>query len=96
MRLTKEEYSRCRPKIPNFNSYSTLLDRIIIEHVKKSQFEIKINHKDYKIGELEGLRGKVKLQERILRELKEEFLNFNLKCWLLQEYEVIKETRTFA
>ena len=34
-------------KIPNFNSISTLIDRLIIEHVKLSQFTVKYEEKSY-------------------------------------------------
>ncbi len=79
-----------REKIPNFNSFSTLVDRISVENVKKSIFELK--------QEEEGVSyaPQLELQRKVLIELKEQFKTACLKAWVTSEYECIGETRTFS
>jgi len=78
-----------REKIPNFNTLSCLIDRMVIEQVKKTIFELKqeeekVNYKD-----------KIHMQKKALKSLQRAFIDFCIKAWYLGEYEYIEETRTF-
>jgi hypothetical protein len=73
--------------IPNFNSVSTLIDRMTIERVKLEQIKLRESNEDN--------ARKAKLQHEIIQALKEEFVNVMLKYWHYGEYMCIIETRTF-
>jgi hypothetical protein len=78
-----------REKIPNFNSFSCLVDRIVIEQVKKTIFELKQEEEkvDYK--------DKIAIQDKALKGLNSLFIDFCLTAWLKSEYSYIEEARTF-
>lgn len=80
--------------IPNYNSFSTIMDRIIIEQVKKTIFEHRLE--ECEAPERRGLQDKIHTQIRILKHLRREFVDFNLRAYFDGEYKMIKETRTFG
>ena len=69
-------------KISNYNSISTIIDRLVIERVKQAQFEDK------------GYHNEVELQKRLAGALKVELSNA-LNEIFKYGYESIKEERTF-
>ncbi len=81
-------------RIPNFNTISTLIDRLSIENVKLSHFQYLMEEQGNSIdvGELEI---KIGVQLEIIESLKIE-LEKNLKeIFINQSYNYIEEERTF-
>jgi len=76
--------------IPNFNSFSTLVDRIVIEGVKRAIFELK--QEEEKVSYQKQLEA----QEEVLLALQTEFEEFVENAFANEEYDVIGETRTFS
>ena len=60
-------------KIVNWSCYATLWDRIIVEGVKRAQFEDKIENGNLKDKELAEYVGRMRSQDVVLDELKKEF-----------------------
>lgn len=81
-------------RIPNFNTISTLIDRLSIENVKLSHFQYLIEERSASI-DVEELKIKIGVQLDIIEALKME-LEKNLKeIFINQSYEYIEEERTF-
>lgn len=84
-------------KIPNFNSFSTILDRLIIEKIKKTHFE----HKMAELKELSGqeydeLERKILLQDEMVEGLKQELHDLFLDVLATKQYLSFTEERTFT
>ena len=86
-------YPQTHEKVPNFSSYATLIDRLIIEEVKKSQLEVKLEECEY--GDKCMLANKITTQKQIIRTLKNDLTDFMVKAWVNGEYVYIDEERTF-
>lgn len=82
-------------KIPNFNTLSTLVDRLSIENVKLAHFENSIEHDNLAPDNMEAVRLKVEVQHRIITALKQELVAFMEEAFLSGRYDSIKEERTF-
>ena len=82
-------------KIPNFNTLSTLLDRLSIENVKLSHFENAIENDDLFDDKLLLYKDKVKTQKEIINMLKDKTTEFMTKIFIDGEYSYVKEERTF-
>ena len=82
-------------KIPNFNTLSTLLDRLSIENVKLSHFENAIEHDDLSADRVLEYKNKIKTQENIIDMLKDETTKFMMETFIEGEYDYVKEERTF-
>jgi hypothetical protein len=78
-----------KKSIPNYNSISTLFDRLIIERVKYNQF------KQREINSQEDCMYKLEAQDKIISRLRDE-LEKELKIiFKSQSYDTILEERTF-
>lgn len=78
-----------REKIPNFNSFSCLVDRMVIEQVKKTIFELKQEEEKVSYAD------KIDVQKKAINGLQAIFVDFCIKAWLSSEYSYIDEARTF-
>lgn len=82
-------------KIPNFNSFSTIIDRLSIENVKLSHFENVVNHDNPGEKERAEFQRKIEVQREIIDILKGELVAFMEGVFLEGRYDVVKEERTF-
>jgi hypothetical protein len=82
-------------KIPNFNTLSTLLDRLSIENVKLSHFENAIEYDDLSTDKALEYKYKIKTQKDIIDMLKDETTKFMTETFIGGEYNYVKEERTF-
>ena len=82
-------------KIPNFNSFSTIVDRLSIENVKLSHFENIVHHDNPSDKERAEFEKKIAVQKEIIDTLKAELTTFMEEVFLEGKYEVVKEERTF-
>lgn len=82
-------------RIPNFDTLSTLLDRLSIENVKLAHFENAIEHDDLNEKQIEEFKNKIKTQTLIITELKKETTEFMKEAFVGGGYEYYKEERTF-
>lgn len=81
-------------RIPNFNTISTLIDRLSIENVKLSHFQYLMEEQSNSI-DVGELKIKIGVQLEIIEALKIE-LEKNLKeIFINQSYNYIEEERTF-
>lgn len=83
------------PKIPNFNTLSTLLDRLSIENVKLSHFQNALEHDAPAEAERAELQRKVGLQNDVIVALKKETSQWMAGVFLDGKYDYMKEERTF-
>lgn len=79
-------------RIPNFNTFSTIIDRLSIENVKLSHFEFLLTQNDQDTSALEN---KIKLQIQIIALIKSELVNFMEEVFQSKEYLYVDEERTF-
>jgi hypothetical protein len=78
-------------KIPNYNTISTLIDRLSIENVKLSHFQYLLENQ----AKDSNLVNKIKVQTEIIELLKKE-LAINLEVIMSdKKYEYLSEERTF-
>jgi len=85
-----------KKKIPNFNTLSTLFDRLSIENVKLSHFENAIEHDNLSDEQVAELETKIKVQQQIIDALKKETAAFMREAFLSGSYDYMKEERTFT
>ncbi len=83
------------PKIPNFNTLSTLLDRLSIENVKLAHFENALEHDNPAPAARAELQRKIDLQHEVIGALKRETADWMAGVFLEGRYEYMKEERTF-
>ena len=79
-------------RIPNFNTFSTIIDRLSIENVKLSHFEFLLTQNDQDTSILEN---KIKLQNQIIALIKSELVIFMQEAFQSKEYLYVDEERTF-
>lgn len=84
-----------KTKIPNLNTFSTLLDRLSIENVKMVHFENSLRFDKLTLKEKKNVSQKIKTQKKIIISLKKELNNFLVDILTNKKYEFIKEERTF-
>ena len=84
------------PKIPNFNTLSTLIDRLSIENVKLAHFENALEHDGPPEAEAAALKRKIALQHDVISRLKTEMTTWMTEVFLDGRYEYMKEERTFT
>ncbi len=85
-----------KPRIPNFNTLSTLIDRLSIENVKLAHFENALEHDQLPAVEVEALKRKVSVQREMISALREELVAFMEDAFLSGRYDYLKEERTFT
>ena len=86
-----------RSFIPNLNTFSALVDRLIIENIKLVNFENRLI--DVRKGRLKAekkdLEVKCLVQKKIIALLKEELSGLLQRVITDGEYEALPEKRTF-
>lgn len=83
-------------KIPNFNTLSTLIDRLSIENVKLAHFENALEHDQVSPQERSDLERKIAVQGQLIEALKGELTSFMEEAFLSGSYDYMKEERTFT
>ena len=91
----KKQPSLSRTRIPNFNTLSTLLDRLSIENVKLAHFENAVEHDSLNDEQRAGYEHKIHVQKQIIEALKAEVATFMKESFLSGRYDYMKEERTF-
>jgi len=86
-------------RIPNYNTISTLIDRLIIENVKKAQFKNNLysmndpkNNSELKIQN--NLQRKIDIQDQTIQLIRDELAVY-LKDIFDNGYDSLNEERTF-
>ncbi len=79
-------------KVPNFNTFSTIIDRLSIENVKLSHFEFLLAQDGSDKLELDK---KIQMQLEMIKLIRLELENFMLEVFLNKNYDYIDEERTF-
>ncbi len=79
-------------KVPNFNTFSTIIDRLSIENVKLSHFEFLVAQEGADKSELDR---KIHLQQEMIKLIRLELENFMTEVFLNKKYDYIDEERTF-
>jgi hypothetical protein len=81
-------------KVPNLNSFGTLVDRLSVEVVKRVTFEDRCQQaKDD--NEIRELKNKIDIQRVMIGIIKTEMIDLLNDVFMTGKYEVIGETRTF-
>jgi hypothetical protein len=79
-------------RIPNFNTFSTIIDRLSIENVKLSHFEFLLTQPNQ---DESNLQEKISLQVEVIKLLKRELEEFMFEAFSSKDYSYIDEERTF-
>jgi len=82
-----------RKRIPNFDTISTVIDRLSVEVVKKSHFEFLVE-----TGALVAAEAtkKIELQDAMIAGLRSELRDLLVEAFTSGRYDFIEETRTFT
>ena len=84
------------PRVPNFNTFSSLLDRLAIENVKLAHFENAIAHDELTGEQAASHRRKAEVQRVTIEVLKAELADLMEEAFRTGGYEFISEERTFT
>tara|TARA_Y100000768_G_C23823468_1_gene607716 strand:+ start:78 stop:530 length:453 start_codon:yes stop_codon:yes gene_type:complete len=88
----KNKKQRDKTFIPNYNTFSTIIDRLSVEHVKLHHFKFTMkNH--FKKNEL---KNRLELQNKMIKILQEELLDFFKIILKQNNYNFLFEKRTFV
>lgn len=87
--------ANARVRIPNFDTLSTLLDRLSIENVKLAHFENALAHDNPGPEACIALQQKADTQNLIIQDLKRETTRFLEDTFSEGAYVYRKEERTF-
>jgi hypothetical protein len=79
-------------KIPNLNTFSTLIDRLCIENVKKAHF---VFIQEQNLRKDADIDNKIKQQEAIIEALQLEIVDALEEIFSQGKYEYFGELRTF-
>jgi hypothetical protein len=79
-------------KIPNFNTFSTLIDRLSIENVKLAHFQFL---KEINTESNGAIDLKINIQIEVINLLKDELRFFMTEVFINKRYDFIDEERTF-
>ena len=82
-------------RIPNFNTLSTLIDRLSIENVKLAHFENALEHDGGSAEQRQELERRIAMQRSIIDALKRELTAFLEAAFVSGTYEYMQEERTF-
>lgn len=85
-----------RLRIPNFNTLSTIIDRLSIEHVKLAYFENALDHDDLSDAQRTAFQRKVAGQRDIIKALRHALAAGLKDIFLKRRYTYLKEERTFT
>ena len=81
--------------VPNWNTVSTIIDRISIESVKKAHFLDVLDNDGVPKDERLEAQLAIEVQDSILRSLREEFADLVVDLLRSGTYEYLVEQRTF-
>ena len=95
MSLLSSSESPQEKYIPNYNTLSTIIDRITIENVKIAEFSNRYHNEDINIKEKIELEQKLETQKEILYQFKLELGEFFEALFASKGYHYITEKRTF-
>ena len=84
------------PRVPNFNTFSSLLDRLAIENVKLAHFENALEHDKLADEQTASYRRKAEVQRVTIEVLKAELADLMEEAFRTGGYEFISEERTFT
>ena len=88
----KNKKQRNKTFIPNYNTFSTIIDRLSVEHVKLHHFKFTMkNH--FKKNEL---KNRLDLQNKMIKILQKELLDFMKIIIQQNNYNFLFEKRTFV
>ena len=82
-------------RIPNFNTLSTLIDRLTIENVKLAHFQHVVDHEDISPEQATAFKQKIALEIDMIDVLKQELARFLEDAFITGDYSYFKEERTF-
>lgn len=82
-------------RIPNFNTLSTLIDRLSIENVKLAHFENAVEHDQLTPQEVDEFEKRIAVQREIIEALKQQLVAFMEEVFCDGGYRYMKEERTF-
>lgn len=82
-----------RKRIPNFDTISTVIDRLSVEVVKKSHFEFLLETNA--IDAVEATK-KIELQDAMIDGLRIELRDLLVEAFTSGRYDFIEENRTFS
>ena len=85
-----------RTRIPNYDTLSTILDRITIENVKKAHFQDEISGNSVSEAHKAALEKKIATQDTIIARLNEELIVYFKESLSDGHYTYITEERTFT
>ncbi len=84
------------PRIPNFNTLSTIIDRLSIENVKLAYFESALEHDDLLDAQRATFQQKIAVQRDVIEALRHELAAGLKDIFLKRQYTYLKEARTFT
>ena len=82
-------------RVPNFDTFSTLIDRLCIENVKLSHFEFLSENSKFSDSDLLSMKNKIETQIIIIAELKLRLKTYLEEIFIDKNYDYIDEERTF-
>jgi hypothetical protein len=82
-------------KIPNLNTFSTIIDRLCIENVKLAYFLNSLKYESLSKQKQNSIKVKIYNQKLIIKGIKKEIKIFFLEIFKKKKYLYIKEERTF-
>ena len=82
-------------RVPNFDTFSTLIDRLCIENVKLSHFEFLIENSKLSDSDILSMKNKIQTQIMIIAELKLRLKMYLEEIFINKNYDYIDEERTF-
>lgn len=85
-------------KVPNFDTFSTLVDRLTIEIVKRAHFEFMLESQSATLSETSRneLIRKIAIQNDITQVLRQKLADFLRETLIKGSYKYIDEERTFS
>jgi hypothetical protein len=84
------------PRIPNFNTLSTIIDRLSIENVKLADVENALEHDDLSDAQRVAFQKKIAVQRNVIEALRHELAAGLKEIFLKRQYTYFKEERTFT
>lgn len=85
-------------KVPNFDTFSTLVDRLTIEIVKRAHFEFLLESQSDALSDASRseLLRKISIQNDITKVLRQKLGDFLMEALSNRNYKYIDEERTFS
>lgn len=84
-----------KPKVPNYNALSSLLDRLAIENIKLGFFENALEHDELDAGQKKEYEAKAAAQRAMIDVLKGDTVACIEEALVNGAYHYVAEGRTF-